>query len=33
LPLAKELGRLHAELDKLRAILRQHGIDPGDDPG
>jgi len=32
LPLARELGRLHAELDKLRAILREHGIDPGDDP-
>ena len=32
LPLARELGRLNAELDRLRAILRQHGIDPGDDP-
>jgi hypothetical protein len=32
LPLARELGRLYAELDKLRAILRQHGIDSGDDP-
>lgn len=32
LPLARELGRLYAELEKLRAILRQHGIDPGDDP-
>jgi hypothetical protein len=32
LPLATELGRLYAELDKLRAILRQHGIDSGDDP-
>jgi Clp amino terminal domain, pathogenicity island component len=32
LPLARELDRLYAELDKLRAILRQHGIDPGDDP-
>jgi ATP-dependent Clp protease ATP-binding subunit ClpA len=32
LPLARELGRLYAELDKLRAILREHGIDPGDDP-
>jgi ATP-dependent Clp protease ATP-binding subunit ClpA len=30
--LARELGQLYAELDKLRAILRQHGIDPGDDP-
>jgi len=32
LPLARELARLHAELDKLRTILRKHGIDPGDDP-
>jgi ATP-dependent Clp protease ATP-binding subunit ClpA len=32
LSLARELGRLYAELDELRAILRQHGIDPGDDP-
>jgi Clp amino terminal domain, pathogenicity island component len=32
LPLARELGRLYSELDKLRAILREHGIDPGDDP-
>jgi ATP-dependent Clp protease ATP-binding subunit ClpC len=31
-PLARELDRLYAELDKLRAILREHGIDPGDDP-
>jgi Clp amino terminal domain, pathogenicity island component len=31
LPLARELGRLYGELDKLRAILREHGIDPGDD--
>jgi hypothetical protein len=30
-PLARELGRLYAELDKLRAILREHGIDPGED--
>lgn len=30
--LARELGRVYAELDKLRATLRQHGIDPGDDP-
>ena len=29
--LARELARLYAELDKLRAILREHGIDPGDD--
>lgn len=32
LPLARELARLYDELDKLRAILREHGIDPGDDP-
>ncbi len=32
LPLAMELGRVYAELDKLRAILREHGIDPGDNP-
>lgn len=30
--LARELGRVYAELDKLRAVLRQHDIDPGDDP-
>jgi hypothetical protein len=30
--LARELDRLYAELDKLRAILREHGIDAGDDP-
>jgi hypothetical protein len=30
--LARELDQLYAELDKLRAILRQHGIDPGDNP-
>jgi hypothetical protein len=29
--LARELDRVYAELDKLRATLRQHGIDPGDD--
>jgi ATP-dependent Clp protease ATP-binding subunit ClpA len=28
--LASEIGRVNAELDRLRAILRQHGIDPGD---
>jgi ATP-dependent Clp protease ATP-binding subunit ClpC len=31
LPLAGELGRVTAELDRLRAVLREHGIDPGDD--
>ena len=29
--LAGELGRVAAELDRLRAVLREHGIDPGDD--
>ena len=29
--LASELGRVNAELDRLRAVLREHGIDPGDD--
>ena len=29
--LASELGRVNAELARLRAILREHGIDPGDD--
>jgi hypothetical protein len=29
--LAGELGRMNAELARLRAILRQHGIDQGDD--
>jgi ATP-dependent Clp protease ATP-binding subunit ClpA len=29
--LAGELARLNAELERLRAILRQHGIEPGDD--
>ena len=27
--LAGELGRVHAELERLRAILREHGIEPG----
>jgi ATP-dependent Clp protease ATP-binding subunit ClpC len=27
----KELDRLDTELERLRAILREHGIDPGDD--
>jgi ATP-dependent Clp protease ATP-binding subunit ClpA len=30
-PLAGELGRVNAELDRLRAILREHDIDPGND--
>ena len=30
-PLAQELGQLKAELERLRASLRQHGIEPGDD--
>jgi len=29
LPLAGELGRVNAELERLRATLREHGIDPG----
>jgi hypothetical protein len=29
--LAGELGRVNAELARLRAILGQHGLDPGDD--
>jgi len=32
LPLARELARVYAELDKLRTVLRENGIDPGDDP-
>jgi ATP-dependent Clp protease ATP-binding subunit ClpA len=31
MPLAQELGRVNAELERLRAILREHGIEPGDD--
>ncbi len=27
--LAKELGRVNAELERLRALLREHGIEPG----
>jgi len=29
--LASEFGRVNAELARLRAILREHGIEPGDD--
>jgi len=29
--LAKELDRLNAEQERLRAILREHGIEPGAD--
>jgi ATP-dependent Clp protease ATP-binding subunit ClpA len=31
--LASELGRMNAELDRLRRALREHGIEPGDDAG
>jgi Clp amino terminal domain, pathogenicity island component/UvrB/uvrC motif len=31
MPLARELGRVKAELERLRAVLREHGIAPGDD--
>ena len=31
MPLARELGRVKAELERLRASLREHGIEPGDD--
>jgi Clp amino terminal domain, pathogenicity island component len=31
IPLAQELGRVKAELERLRGILREHGIEPGDD--
>jgi ATP-dependent Clp protease ATP-binding subunit ClpC len=31
MPLAQELGQMKAELDRLRASLREHGIEPGDD--
>src|SRR6266536_4709275 len=29
--LAGELGRVNTELDRLRAVLREHGIEPGHD--
>ena len=29
MPLAQELGRVKAELERLRAVLREHGIAPG----
>jgi len=29
--LAAEFGRMNAELTRLRAIVREHGIDPGDE--
>jgi ATP-dependent Clp protease ATP-binding subunit ClpC len=31
LPLAREFGRVNAELERLRAILRERGIESGDD--
>jgi ATP-dependent Clp protease ATP-binding subunit ClpA len=31
MPLAQELGRVKAELERLRAVLRAHGIAPGGD--
>jgi hypothetical protein len=32
LSLAEELGRVNAELERLRAILHEHGIEPGGNP-
>ena len=29
--LAKQFGRVNAELERLRALLREHGIGPDDD--
>ena len=31
IPLAQELDQVKAELERLRAVLREHGIEPGDD--
>jgi ATP-dependent Clp protease ATP-binding subunit ClpC len=31
MPLAQELGQMKAELERLQASLREHGIEPGDD--
>ena len=31
MPLAQELGQVKAELERLRASLREDGIEPGDD--
>jgi len=31
MPPAQELGQVKAELERLRASLREHGIEPGDD--
>ena len=31
MPLAQELGRVKVELERLRAVLRDHDIAPGDD--
>jgi ATP-dependent Clp protease ATP-binding subunit ClpA len=31
MPLAQELSRVKAEMERLRAVLREHGIAPGDD--
>jgi hypothetical protein len=31
MPLAQELSRVKAELERLRAVLREHDIAPGDD--
>jgi len=31
MPLAQELSRLKAEMERMRAVLREHGIAPGDD--